>query len=669
MDIFYLPRNTQLVIFWRTSLDYSSMPWFSEARSNGVQIAYDNDDLTFDPNVYNVANVNALSLIPQETAEFLVNIITPKQQKQVSQSDIGLACTPRIADSFSQMGVETISIPIVIPRWMERQSREILRFKISDNGETLNSASTNIFYASGSPSHHADFLVAKQGLFRYLTEYTSATFTIIGSSPLASHEIPSHLRDQVKFEGMVSHSELLETISKFNLQIAPLELPNPFTEAKSATKFMQGGILKIPTIASPSEPFRKLIRNHVNGLLASNEEEWYAAFVELTDPRMRKRMGLNALETVNAECTIDSIASNLVSLLPDKMKVTKYSELKGSGAKRKISWLVPDYSANSGGIRNILKLSKLAEKMNYECEIVFHSTSYEISQISKMITVDYALGSFNVAKRVTREKSLHAVVSVHHSSVPYMKSHTPHWANLVYLVQDFEPFFYPMSEKYLEALDSYFDTQLNVITSLKWMSRKILDISGRTVPYLDFPMDKNVYNGAENHNREGIIFFAKDDTPRRLYSLGVSALQIVRQVDPLIPITFFGGGPTPSEIDNINNLGKLDTVEELAWNYRRHLVGLSFAPTNPSGIPYEMMACGLPVVDVNLPGSLESKYFDDRVKLVKPSPKAVASEILKLLGSEKYWIETSNKGLLFTNEMDPEIVIQRTLEDFLNSLR
>ena len=77
MDIFYLPRSTQLVIFWRTSLDLSSIAWINEARSNGVQIAYDNDDLTFDPNVYNTANVNALSLIPNQTADYLVNIITP----------------------------------------------------------------------------------------------------------------------------------------------------------------------------------------------------------------------------------------------------------------------------------------------------------------------------------------------------------------------------------------------------------------------------------------------------------------------------------------------------------------------------------------------------------------------------------------------------------------
>ena len=668
MKIFYLPRNTKLVIFWRTSLDYSSMAWFEEARSSGVQIAYDNDDLTFDPSVYNFTNVNALSLIPVETSNYLVNTITPLQQKQVSESDVGIACTPRMAESFKKTGVETVAIPIVIPRWMENQSKQIQLKKMLEKYDSSSLASTNIFYASGSPSHHADFLIVKPGLFRYLTDFASSTFTIIGSSPLAPHEIPRHLRKQIKFEGMVSHGELMGVISKFNVQIAPIELPNPFTEAKSATKFMQGGILNIPTIASPSEPFRMLIQNHLNGVLAKNEQDWYQAFVELSDPRVRTQMGKNAFETVKAQCTIDSIHESLISLLPNKVKPTKPADEFVPKAKKKISWLIPDYSANSGGIRNILKLSQLAEEVGYESEIVFHSSSYDLPEISRKIIRDYGLGVFKVAKRITREKSLHAVVAVHHSSVPYMKSHAPWWCSLVYLVQDFEPYFYPMSEIYLETLETYFDTELQIITSLQWMSRKIFDISGRTVPYLDFPMDKDIYNGGKENNREGIIFFAKDDTPRRLYHLGIEALQLVRQIDPFIHITFFGGGRTPNGMTGITNLSRVDTIDELALNYKRHMVGLSFAPTNPSGIPYEMMACGLPVVDVNLPGSSESKYFDERVNLVRPNPSSVASEILRLLGDEEYWKETSRKGWEFVKDMDSETHIQQHLADFFKSL-
>lgn len=60
---------------------------------------------------------------------------------------------------------------------------------------------------------------------------------------------------------MVSHRELLPYLAKFHVQLAPLEMGNNFVSAKSATKFMQGGIIGVPTIASPTEPFAQAIES------------------------------------------------------------------------------------------------------------------------------------------------------------------------------------------------------------------------------------------------------------------------------------------------------------------------------------------------------------------------------------------------------------------------
>jgi len=57
-----LPRETELVIFWRTSLNLFDLPWCENARMRAVGIIYDNDDLTFDSEVYTLENVHGLQI-------------------------------------------------------------------------------------------------------------------------------------------------------------------------------------------------------------------------------------------------------------------------------------------------------------------------------------------------------------------------------------------------------------------------------------------------------------------------------------------------------------------------------------------------------------------------------------------------------------------------------
>jgi glycosyltransferase involved in cell wall biosynthesis len=263
----------------------------------------------------------------------------------------------------------------------------------------------------------------------------------------------------------------------------------------------------------------------------------------------------------------------------------------------------------------------------------------------------------------------YAVVGTHNSSIPWLKSHAPREARLIYLVQDFEPFFYSMSSNYLNALSTYFDSDLKIITSLRWMSEKIFQLTGRVVPYLDFAYDRDIYKPSTLTYRSGILFYAKEDTPRRLYELGIKTLQLVSEIDPSIPIRFYGGGRTPTTLPFVTNYGSTLSNQELANEYQRSMVGIAFGPTNPSGIPYEMMACGLPVVDVHVYGENSNKYFDDSIVLCEPNPASLAKEIFSLLGESNYWTNRSNTGRTFVENIPSRAQIQKVLIDFLNGLR
>jgi glycosyltransferase involved in cell wall biosynthesis len=330
---------------------------------------------------------------------------------------------------------------------------------------------------------------------------------------------------------------------------------------------------------------------------------------------------------------------------------------------------VGDFGFNSGGARNISVLANLANSDGFKSKILYYNSDRSVQELQRLTHLHYGFENIEIVDEFPSMEIPYAVVGTHNSSIPWLKSHAPRQTNLVYLVQDFEPFFYPMSSNYLDALSTYFDSDLKIITSLRWMSEKIFQLNGRVVPYLDFAFDRDIYNPSLFTGRSGVIFYAKEDTPRRLYELGVKTLQLVSKIDPTVPIKFYGGGKTPSTLPFVTNYGSTLSNQELASEYQKSMVGIAFGPTNPSGIPYEMMACGLPVVDVQVYGENSNKYFDDSIVLCEPNPASLAKEIFSLYYDNNYWTNRSNAGKVFVENIHSKVEIQKVLIDFLNSLR
>jgi hypothetical protein len=88
-------------------------------------------------------------------------------------------------------------------------------------------------------------------------------------------------------------------MARFSVNLAPLELGNPFCEAKSELKYFDAALVEVPTIATPTEPFRQAIRNGVTGFLAQNEREWTEAMTRLLDDAaFRKQIGRAAYHDI-----------------------------------------------------------------------------------------------------------------------------------------------------------------------------------------------------------------------------------------------------------------------------------------------------------------------------------------------------------------------------------
>ncbi|MGH9884506.1 MAG: glycosyltransferase family 4 protein, partial [bacterium] len=118
-------------------------------------------------------------------------------------------------------------------------------------------------------------------------------FVVVGGTGFAAAGV------EVEHRPWVSTSEV-EDLSDFDVGIMPL--PDAVWErGKCGAKALQYMGLGIPVVVSPVGANTDIVRNDVNGCLASTTEEWEAALERLLlDPALRERLGREGRRTVEA---------------------------------------------------------------------------------------------------------------------------------------------------------------------------------------------------------------------------------------------------------------------------------------------------------------------------------------------------------------------------------
>ena len=199
-----------------------------------------------------------------------------------------------------------------------------------------------------------------------------------------------------------------------------------------------------------------------------------------------------------------------------------------------------------------------------------------------------------------------------------------------YLVQDHEPEFYPTSAERQWAEWTY-GQGLHCIAASPWLADMVRTRYGASATSFDLGIDHARYRPAEVERRaDRVLFYARAVTPRRAVPLGLMALAELHRRRPEVEIALFGearpvAAPFPHRA--------LDVLEPeaLAWAYSEATVGLVLSLTNPSLIPQEMLACGLPCVDLTSESMLATYGVDGPATLAAPEPIALCEAIEALL--------------------------------------
>ena len=202
----------------------------------------------------------------------------------------------------------------------------------------------------------------------------------------------------------------------------------------------------------------------------------------------------------------------------------------------------------------------------------------------------------------------------------------------VYLVQDDEPQFYATSSQSIWAEESY-RMGYRCIAYTPWMADILRGQWGLEAHYFECGTDTDVYEFADEDGRDPnlVVVYARGETPRRAVELALAGLATAFERRPSMRVIAFGsnhgiGAPFPLEDRGVR------PPSELAELYRRASVGLVFSLTTHSLVAHEMMASGLPVVELegeNVNSALGPS--GELVELAERTPDAIADAVERLL--------------------------------------
>jgi O-antigen biosynthesis protein len=216
-----------------------------------------------------------------------------------------------------------------------------------------------------------------------------------------------------------------------------------------------------------------------------------------------------------------------------------------------------------------------------------------------------------------------------------------------YLVQDHEPEFFATSAERIWAEQTY-DLGLYPICASRWLRDLLAEQHGCEGAYFHLGVDHDVYSPVPDvaRRRDTVIFYARAGTARRAVPLGVLALEELCARRPDTRVIAFGQDQRLKTAFANESLGVAPPAR-LAAAYSEATAGLCLSLTNYSLIPQEMMACGLPCLD--LAGGSSETVFGDAgpVTLTPADPVAIADGLEALLDDEAHWRAKSEAGLAF----------------------
>ena len=293
-----------------------------------------------------------------------------------------------------------------------------------------------------------------------------------------------------------------------------------------------------------------------------------------------------------------------------------------------INWVTSPPRQHSGGHTTTFRLIRYLQSRGHDMRVYFFDVyGADLEYYRRLLIENYA--DLPVGNVFDGMSDAHGVVATcWESAYPAFNARSA--GKRFYLVQDFEPWFYPAGAPAALAENTY-RMGFHAITAGPWLSSLLRRNYGMDADHFEFGCDTDIYQLGNDH-RDSVVFYSRPDTPRRAFELGLLALELFAAAHPEVQIHAFGGlaaGNGGLRFPIVDH-GLVPPVE-LNRLYNRSFAGLCLSMSNVSLVPHEMLAAGcIPVV--NDADHNRIVLDNPHVQYASPDPHALARTLGSLIG-------------------------------------
>ena len=657
----------RFAIFHRAPYWSPFIEFVEKLRNCGSTIVFDIDDLVFDEAV--IPYIDGFRHLQEDQKQAFLNGVSA-YRAFILNADMCTSTTSFLVDEMRKIGVPTYRVPNSI-------SSENIRLFESINYQRKGRPNPFVVgYYSGTKTHQADFAVAAPALIEFMKAHPDVVFRIVGEFDLnawpelvnwqfihRAGDIP-----RVTRVGLMPHDVMVRDQFNCDIILAPLEMQNPFCEAKSELKFFEASLAKVPVIASATQTFIEASDGGRLAHLVTTTEDWLQALCEVHDNYTAALTRAHVAHDYVKHHYSQRFAANAALDAYEHFISSRDGSLasaitSSTSSLADVGVILPDFTGPSGGHRKIFTVCQALERSGYKVKLYFYSIR-SAKIIARDIERYFGPLDANIVSFDGNVDNHRAIICTQWKSA-YDARLVKFNGKILYFIQDFEPMFYAVGSDFLRAMTTY-SMSFQMICYGKWVAAKLADELGVNASVIPFTLDHATYQRptTEVDRDIDILVFARPSQDRRCLDIIVEGLIALKQRRPTAKIAFFGENEYPDFGFEITKLGSYSDLNELAALYRRTKIGICYSPTNPSQLGYEMLACGACLIDVRVKFSELNFDGEEFVRYCDGTPEDMRDACEELLANPAERARRQALGYEFANAMPEDEELGRS---FINA--
>lgn len=272
-------------LFVRTPLTQTVSAFIHRLQSLFIVVVADFDDLIFRPDLLHF--FDGIKYFSNDEHELFFER-TFQFQEMVKIADVVVVTSTPLAAEATRYNKQIKVIrnyPLEITKGLSVRS-EVLKH---------NPQKFIIGYYSGTLTHQADFRQCSQALAQLMEKSDHVELRAVGKINIDEFTELKSFGSRITKMPLMNYENMLIDLRRCDLSLAPLEVDNAFCECKSELKYFDAALMCVPTIASPTHPFKAAIKHGFNGYLARTQQDWLDCLEKIvTDKASAKRVGASA---------------------------------------------------------------------------------------------------------------------------------------------------------------------------------------------------------------------------------------------------------------------------------------------------------------------------------------------------------------------------------------